>query len=29
MAYAQWVTITIYATNYDVTLKNVSHSWGK
>lgn len=29
MAYAQWVTITIYATNYDVTLKNVAHSWGK
>jgi hypothetical protein len=29
MAYAQWVTITIYASNYDVTLKNVAHSWGK
>jgi hypothetical protein len=29
MAYAQWVTITIYATNYDVTIKNVAHSWGK
>lgn len=29
MAYAQWVTITIYALNFDVTLKNVGHSWGK
>ncbi|MCA2507352.1 MAG: aegerolysin family protein [Microcystis sp. M54BS1] len=29
MAYAQWVTITIYATNFDVTLVNVAHSWGK
>jgi hypothetical protein len=29
MAYAQWVTITIYAVGYDVTLKNVHHSWGK
>ena len=29
MAYAQWVTVTIYATNFDVKLKNVSHSWGK
>lgn len=29
MAYAQWVTITIYATNFAATLKNVAHSWGK
>ncbi len=29
MAYAQWGTFTIYATNYDATIKNVSHSWGK
>jgi hypothetical protein len=29
MAYAQWVTISIYPSNYRATLKNVSHSWGK
>jgi len=29
MAYSQWVTISIHAINYDVTLKNVAHSWGK
>ncbi len=29
MAYAQWVTITIYPTNFTVTIKNIAHSWGK
>ena len=29
MAYAQWVAITIYPSNFEVTLKNVAHSWGK
>lgn len=29
MAYGQWITITIHALNYDVTLKNVAHSHGK
>jgi hypothetical protein len=28
MAYAQWVTMTIKP-NYNATLKNVAHSWGK
>lgn len=29
MAYAQWGTFVIYATNFNVTIKNVAHSWGK
>ncbi|WP_310555877.1 aegerolysin family protein [Flavobacterium sp.] len=29
MAYAQWVAITIYPSNFEITLKNVAHSWGK
>ena len=27
MAYAQWVAITIYPSNFEVTLRNVAHSW--
>lgn len=29
MAYAQWVTITIYPANFNATIKNAAHSWGK
>lgn len=29
MAYAQWVSYSILADNFDVTIRNASHSWGK
>lgn len=29
MAYAQWVSITIYPSNFQATIKNVALSWGK
>lgn len=29
MAYAQWGTFVIHAVNFNVTIKNVAHSWGK
>lgn len=29
MAYAQWGTFVVQALNFDVTIKNISLSWGK
>ncbi|WP_200992481.1 aegerolysin family protein [Pseudomonas cichorii] len=29
MAYAQWGTFIIHAVNFDITIKNITHAWGK
>ena len=29
MSYAQWMTLSVLPTGFDVTLKNFQHSWGK